>query len=219
MQWGRGAEPPAGRATQGPPADWMLANDAATALVHEVYRESVASVFGGAAELEEETADLALAQPKGELPEEDPEPTYKGSKPDGRSSGHGDHCTCGSHQAGPDLSSDSHPAMTAHGLLQDAWPERDEVGGAEAMAMREKEVEYASRRRAEPASREELLDRAFPVPHPAAHTEAKACAPRILWPEGAPARLIAIAQLYNEGVYAEIQVKPSELNRRRWRTA
>ena len=63
------------------------------------------------------------------------------------------------------------------------------------MAMRKTEVEYASRRRAEPAAREELLHRAFPVPHPATHTEARAGAPRVLWPEEAPTRPIAIAQL------------------------
>ena len=69
--------------------------------------------------------------------------------------------------------------MTAHDLLPGDWPERDEVGGAEAMAMREKEVQYASKRPPEPASRKELRNRAFPVPHLATRTEAKAFAPRV----------------------------------------
>ena len=137
-----GAEPPAGRATQGPPADWMLANDASTTLVHEVYQESAASVSGGAAELEEEMADLALAQPEGKLTEAAPKPTKAARQTEGAV----DSATtvpASSTRLDQTSAPTRTPAMTvtAHGLLPDAWPERDEVGGAEAMAMRKKEVE------------------------------------------------------------------------------
>ncbi|KAL3912565.1 MAG: hypothetical protein SGPRY_008297 [Prymnesium sp.] len=89
------------------------------------------------------------------------------------------------------------------------WDERNDVFGERATQERSRELRrYVSR--AEPEGQDELALRELPRRRQHPDLKAKARRERVQWPEGAPARPIAIRQLYNGGVYERVLAKVRE---------
>ena len=90
-------------------------------------------------------------------------------------------------------------AMPAH------WPEREDVRAPAVGVARGQAIRYISRRRADPEPWEELERRPWPQPDDQPRLVPSQLAWDSSWPQGAPERPISIHQLFNEGVYKEIQ--------------
>ena len=88
--------------------------------------------------------------------------------------------------------------------LPSYWPEREDMLSEATREKLEQELAYTSRRRAEAASRVELMQRPLPTPCPPVEVPAEPIV-AYEWPDGAPERPIAIAQLYAPGAYDRVQ--------------
>lgn len=85
------------------------------------------------------------------------------------------------------------------------WPECSEWRGPAAKQAAVAELRYVSRRRADPELGEKLLREALPKPTLPPSLEARPASVDSSWPEAAPAPPVAIEQLFEPGVYAELQ--------------
>ena len=100
---------------------------------------------------------------------------------------------------------------SAHDAIPTHWPEREDVMGERYARVRADPLPYISRRRAEPESAEVLARRPMPQPVAPPTTAPKPPRPPTAWPEGCPPRPIRIAQLYHDGVYADIMADVDEV--------
>ena len=96
-------------------------------------------------------------------------------------------------------------AQAAIHLLPSHWPEREKVKRVGTEQERKSPLKYVTNRKAETASGEELRNRGFPQPHEPTETVGREPLPTVQKPEVALEGDRRIEQLYNEGVYAEIQ--------------
>jgi len=96
--------------------------------------------------------------------------------------------------------------------LPASWTEREELARGDFAAERAAQLPFVSKRRAEEADPDKLLDRPLPTPHPPSVTNARAACTHSPLPDAAPhGRPIAVDKLYLPGVYLEIQAAITDL--------
>ena len=97
-----------------------------------------------------------------------------------------------------------HEWWSAHKLMPGEWDESEDSTAARVEAARQDPLRFISRRRAEPEEPAALARRHFPCPTVAVTQGPADAYDSVSWPEGCPPRPLKAADLWYDGVYADM---------------